>query len=108
MAAKFSKTSASARRARSGAECLSPGATRTTTDHSVIREWVEDRGGRPARVRETRGTGEAGMLRVDFPGHFSDETLEHITWDEWFEEFEENRLAFLYQEATAGGARRCA
>jgi hypothetical protein len=108
MAAKFSKTSASARRARDGAECLSPGATRTTTDHRLIREWVEDRGGRPARVRETGGTAEAGMLRVDFPGHFSEEPLERITWDEWFEEFEENRLAFLYREEAAGGARLCA
>jgi hypothetical protein len=87
MAAKCSKISPGTGRTHDRAECLSPGATRTTTDHSLIREWAEDRGGRPARVRQTGGTGEAGMLRLDFQGHFSEEPLERITWDEWFEEF---------------------
>lgn len=46
---------------------------------------------------------EAGVLRIEFPGHGSDESLEEISWDEFFEKFEENNLAFLYQEETAGG-----
>jgi hypothetical protein len=29
--------------------------------------------------------------------------LEHISWDEWFEKFDENKLAFLYQAKKASG-----
>jgi hypothetical protein len=75
--------------------------TRTTTDHDEIRRWVEARGGRPATVR---GTGDdVGVLTIDFPGGAGEDKLEHITWDEWFEKFDANRLAFLYQEKKADG-----
>lgn len=29
------------------------GESKTTTDHPTIKRWVEERGGRPAAVRET-------------------------------------------------------
>jgi hypothetical protein len=32
-----------------------------------------------------------------------EESLEEIAWDEWLEAFEDNRLAFLYQEETKEG-----
>ncbi|MBD9572781.1 hypothetical protein ACI2KT_28040 [Ensifer adhaerens] len=70
----------------------------TTTDHDVIRKWVEQRKGRPAAVR-TKGKG--GILRIDFGE--KDEDLEEINWDEFFEIFESSRLAFLHQEKTEGG-----
>lgn len=79
------------------------GEARTTTDHDVIREWVENRNGRPATVQ---GTGEAdapGVLRILFPGYGEDEQLTEISWDEFFQKFEAERLAFLYQEQTADG-----
>ena len=77
--------------------------TKTTTDHDEIRRWVEEHGGRPARVRGT-GSGEGdGVLRIDFPGGAGEEQLEHIDWDEWFEIFDRNDLAFLYQERKASG-----
>jgi hypothetical protein len=77
--------------------------TNTTTDHEEIRRWVEEHGGKPARVRGT-GNGEgAGVLRIDFPGGSGEESLEHISWDDWFRTFDENRLAFLYQEEKASG-----
>ena len=66
----------------------------STTDHQAIRRWVEERGGRPARVKETGGGGDPGILRVDFRD--PDESLEEISWDDWFEAFEDNALAFLY------------
>lgn len=44
------------------------------------------------------------MLRLDFPGYSEDE-LQTITWDEFFDKFEERELALVYQEKTAGGAR---
>ena len=77
-------------------------ADRTTTDHDEIRRWVEERGGRPANVRGT-GDDDAGVLTIDFPGGAGEESLEPIPWDEWFEKFEDKRLAFLYQEEKAGG-----
>ncbi len=45
------------------------------------------------------------MLRIDFPGYSGAESLEHITWDEFFDKFDERNLAFLYQEHTAGGQK---
>jgi hypothetical protein len=68
-----------------------------TIDHAEIRRWVEERGGYPARVKRTGGDGDTGILRIDYPGFSGRETLERISWDEFFKAFEENNLAFLYQ-----------
>ena len=74
------------------------GSSRTTTDHDEIRKWVESRGGFPATVAgtETRED-EAGVLRIDYPGFTGAGTLERIEWDDWFEKFDEEDLAFVYQ-----------
>jgi hypothetical protein len=77
------------------------GASKKTTDHETIRRWAEERGGRPARVRDTGSGDDPGVLRIDF--NEPDERLEQIPWDEFFQKFEEQRLAFLYQDETAGG-----
>jgi hypothetical protein len=76
--------------------------TRTTTDHEEIRRWVEEHGGKPAIVRGTRD-GDSGVLRIDFPGGSGEDELEPVSWDEWFQMFDRNDLAFLYQERKAGG-----
>lgn len=60
------------------------------------------RGGSPAIVKETRSSKDAGVLRIDFPGYSGEETLEHITWDEFFDKFDTEDLDFLCQEETAG------
>jgi hypothetical protein len=70
----------------------------TTTDHDAIRGWIEERNGRPAKV-DTGGDG--GILRVDFGD--PDEGLEPIDWDEFFEIFDANELAFLHQNETGEG-----
>jgi hypothetical protein len=75
----------------------------TTTDHEEIRRWVEKRGGRAARVRETGSDGDPGILRIDFPGRGEDDALEPMSWEDWFDAFDENELAFLYQEETQEG-----
>ena len=77
--------------------------TRKTTDHDEIRRWVEEHGGTPATVRGTEGDDGAGVLRIDFPGGSDEGELEHISWDEWFDKFEKENLAFLYQERKASG-----
>ncbi len=80
---------------------------RTTTDHETIREWVEDRGGKPGAVKSTHRSGDPGILRIMFPKapHADDESLEEISWDEFFDKFDEAGLAFLYEETTADGEK---
>jgi hypothetical protein len=77
--------------------------SKVTTNHDEIRRWVEERGGRPARVKGTGDDESPGVLRIDYPGFSGEETLEPITWEEFFKAFDENNLAFLYQEQTKDG-----
>jgi hypothetical protein len=77
--------------------------SKTTTDHEEIRRWVEENGGTPASVRGTEDGGEAGVLRIDFPGGAGEDQLEPISWDSWFKKFEDAGLAFLYQTERSGG-----
>jgi competence ComEA-like helix-hairpin-helix protein len=74
-----------------------------TTDHQAIQDWVEARGGKPAHVKRSGSADDPGILRIDFPGYSGEGSLEAIDWDSWFDDFERNRLAFLYQEKTADG-----
>jgi hypothetical protein len=76
-----------------------------TTDHNQIRQWAEERNAKPACVRGTGGKHDVGMLRLDFPGYTGEDKLEHISWEEWFQKFDERRLALVYQEETAGGQK---
>jgi hypothetical protein len=69
-----------------------------TTDHKEIKNWIEERGGHPSRVKTS---GEGGILRVDFGK--PEDALEQIEWDDFFAIFEESKLSFLYQEETEGG-----
>ena len=73
-----------------------------TIDHDEIRRWVEERNGRPAHVKRTGNDGDPGLLRIDFPGGDED-SLEAISWDEFFEIFDDNDLAFLHQDKTGSG-----
>lgn len=75
----------------------------TTTDHREIQRWVDERGGRPARVKGTESKNSPGLLRIDYPGFSGEESLEEISWEEFFDGFEKNGLAFLYQDKTADG-----
>jgi ferritin-like metal-binding protein YciE len=76
----------------------------TTTDHDFIRQWVEERGGWPARVAGTEsGSDDAGLIRIDFPGYSGAGSLERIEWEEWFEKFDDSNLAFLHRDLSHGG-----
>ena len=74
-----------------------------TTDHEEIRRWVEERGGNPAVVKGTE-SGDSALLRIDYPGFSGEGKLEPIEWEEFFEIFDDNNLAFLYQDRTADGS----
>jgi hypothetical protein len=73
-----------------------------TTDHDEIRRWAEKRNGHPASVKGTARKGEeAGLLRIDIDP--PDEKLERISWEDFFEKFDKEKLVFLYQDKTADG-----
>jgi hypothetical protein len=74
-----------------------------TTDHEAIRQWVEERNGTPASVPGTAKGEDVGLVRIDFAEDDEEAALEAISWDEFFEKFEEKQLAFLYQDQQANG-----
>src|ERR671938_1717511 len=77
--------------------------SRTLTDHEEIRQWAEARGGRPAHVKRTGGEADVGMIRIDFPGYSGEESLEPISWEQWFEKFEEKDLALVVENQPPEG-----
>jgi hypothetical protein len=78
--------------------------SKTTKNHETIRKWAESRGGHPATVKRTAGRKqEAGILRIDFPDYSGKQSLAPISWDEFFEKFDDKGLVFLYQDKTATG-----
>ena len=68
------------------------------TDHQQIRKWVEQHGGKPAAVDRTHQGDDVGIIRIMFPKapHSEHAHLVEISWDEFFREFEERKLALLY------------
>jgi hypothetical protein len=78
---------------------------RVTTDHSEIRQWVEQNGGQPARVRGNIDEDSVGLLRIQVPGSRHREPLETISWDEFFRKFDSHDLALLYRHGSKDGEK---
>ncbi|MFL6693993.1 MAG: hypothetical protein ACJ8GO_13645 [Ramlibacter sp.] len=74
-----------------------------TIDHQTIQQWAEARGGKPSHVKRSGNDQDPGILRIDFPGFSGAGSLEPLDWDSWFDAFEANQLALLYQDKTADG-----
>ena len=70
----------------------------TTTDQTKIKNWAEAHGGEPAAVKETHSKDDVGIIRIMFPKapNSEHENLVPISWQEFFREFEERKLALLY------------
>lgn len=81
-----------------------PGRSLATTSHEVIKQWAESRNGTPATVEGTEHGDHLGVLRIDFPGYGGGK-LKHVSWDEWFETFDERQLNFIYQETKSDGSQ---
>ena len=60
-----------------------------TTDHERIKNWAEQRGGRPA-------VGEG--LQIDFAGE-----QEPISWDEFFQRLDQEHMAMEFEDRTPTG-----
>lgn len=74
-------------------------ALKVTTDHQTIKAWAQKYHGRPQRM----DMGGVTFIRIDFPGKgddafLSDKPRPFISWDEFFAIFEEDGLAFIYEE----------
>ena len=77
--------------------------SKTTKDHNTIKNWTEERDGKPAVVESATNSSEGGgLLRINFPG-YAEDNLKNISWEEFFRIFDENDLKFLYQEKTKDG-----
>ncbi len=72
----------------------------TTIDHDRIRRWAESKGGKPAAVDRTHSDKDVGLIRIMFPDapNSHHENLVEISWEEFFEEFEERKLALILDE----------
>ena len=82
-------------------------ADKTTSDHDEIRKWAEERGGKPAHVATTGNGADIGIVRLEFPGAAAshDANLAEISWEQFFEKFDQDKLALVYQEETAAGEK---
>jgi len=75
-----------------------------THEHEQIKKWVETRHGVPAKVKGTGKSDDEGILRIHFPQHSEQQNdLEEISWEDFFKDFDENHLDFLYQEQKENG-----
>lgn len=74
-----------------------------TTDHNAIRSWVEEHGGQPALVRRVPEVGNEGDLSLEFLVDGQEPQLVPISWADFFQRFEDNHLAFVYEEGGPGG-----
>ena len=71
----------------------------TTTDRAKIKKWAEKHGGKPAAVDRTHSKDDVGIIRIMFPKAPQSEHdhLVEISWDEFFKEFDERKLALIYE-----------
>ncbi|MFC7045198.1 hypothetical protein ACFQH6_07055 [Halobacteriaceae archaeon GCM10025711] len=77
---------------------IDAGEQRATTNHALIRNWVDDHDGYPAHRAKSEGQGDSGLLRLGFRAVDDQESLTEITWDQFFEEFEAESLVFVYHD----------
>lgn len=99
-----SRGTASKRNPR-GSQRNAGGSAHPLTDHEEIRQWAEERGAQPTCVRGTGGRGDTGMIRLDFPGYTGEQSLQPISWDDWFEKFDQHGLALIVQDKTGRGQK---
>ena len=84
------------------------GWSMATRDHDVIRAWAARHSAEPATGEATPSgpatvnVNDGGVgIRFNFPGAGR---FRPISWSEWLEHFDRNRLTFVYQEEVADRA----
>ena len=61
-------------------------------DHDQVRNWIEARNGKPARVPGTGRGDDPGILDISYDGSSA---IEEVSWENWLRWFERNRLALV-------------
>lgn len=74
-----------------------------TTNHDTIVHWASNRDGKPVRLREENATPGLGPIQISFKDDQMPDNAEEITWEEFLEDFENRKLAFIYREQEADG-----
>jgi hypothetical protein len=69
-----------------------------TADHAEIRRWVEEHGGHPGLVEAADGRDRLAVA-------FDADDGRRVSWDEFFERFDRESLAFAYEPDGNGEAR---
>ncbi len=70
-----------------------------TTDHTLLRSVIEEHGGCPAHTPQSEGEGHRGLLRIGFR---DDGDLKQLSWEEFFDEFDEKDLVGVYSADGSG------
>jgi hypothetical protein len=74
-----------------------------TFDHGEIEKWAKERDAIPSSFVGTEDEGEvAGILTFDFEG---DPNKAPLSWEEFFNKFEKEKLALLYKDLDENGQR---
>lgn len=78
-------------------------AEKVTINHEEIQAWVEKHHGTAQLIDEIDATGDSVGIRIDFPGTKDDmlidrEKYRKATWEDWFKVFEQQNLAFGYDD----------
>ena len=68
-----------------------------TADHAEIRRWVEEHGGCPGLVEAADGRERLAVT-------FDPDSCRPVTWEEFFERFDRESLAFEYNPDANGEA----
>ncbi|HET7361729.1 MAG TPA: hypothetical protein VFI78_07345 [Salinimicrobium sp.] len=76
--------------------------SKTTNNHTIIKKWVEAHQGKPSVVESTDNEKGGGLLRINFPG-YEEDNLKEISWEKFFDIFDEHQLKLLYQDETEDG-----
>ena len=66
-----------------------------TADHAEIRRWVEEHGGYPGLVEAADGRERLAVA-------FDPDSCRAVTWEEFFERFDRESLAFSYNPDANG------
>jgi hypothetical protein len=76
---------------------------KATRNHDTIRRWAEERGAKPSAMADAISPCDPDGLKLDFDA--KDRKLDVLTWGEFFEDFDDAELTFLYQDETEGGKK---
>lgn len=80
------------------------GEIKTTTDHDEVQRWAQERGGSPARVHNPfNNSGDGFELRIDFLREKYNDDVHPLSWEEFFDIFDRQRMVLVYQSETEGG-----